>query len=122
MNKRFMSKGLDQRELSAARCDLNNLADCTSKGLAIGISHNGGDSRYSVVTIHKVANDKSYSVKIMDLRIYWDEKKASFEFKQAIARARKIICDHNKSLSLFHNALKSPHLYAPAYLATKSSF
>ena len=98
MSKHFISKNLERCSLSVARCELNNLADCTSKGLTIGVSHIGGNARYSVLTIHKVANDNSYGVQVMNQKIGWDTGNASDNFKQVIVAARKIICDHNKAL------------------------
>jgi hypothetical protein len=96
MPKHFIPKNLERCSLSVARCELNNLADCTSKGLAIGVSHLGGNNRYSVVTIHKMAADDSYGVVAMNVRINWDDSTASLQFKQAILAARKVICEHNK--------------------------
>ena len=98
MNKHFLPKNLERCSLSVARCELNNLADCTLKGLAIGVSHLGGNSRYSVVTIHKMALDDSYGVVVLNVRINWDDNAVGQQFKQAILAARKVICDHNKSL------------------------
>jgi len=100
MPKHFIPKNLERCSLSVARCELNNLADCTSKGLAIGISHLGGEARHSVVTIHKMASDDSYGVVVMNKRIDWDCSSSAQQFKQAILAARKVICDHNKLLKL----------------------
>jgi hypothetical protein len=98
MPKHFITKNLERCSLSVARCELNKLADCTSKGLAIGVSHIGGCSRHSVVTIHKVTADNSYSIGLMNRTIPWDAETANVQFKQAIVDARKVICEHNKSI------------------------
>lgn len=117
MSKHFMPKNLERCSLSVARCELNNLTDCTSKGLAIGVSHLGGEARYSVVTIHKVALDNSYGVVVMNMRINWDDKQAIPLFKQAILAARKVICEHNKLLKLSTHPLKVSTSHQPAALS-----
>ena len=95
-----MPKNLERCSLSVARCELNNLTDCSSKGLVIGVSHIGGDTQHSVVTIHNMAIDKSYGVLVMNKQINWVDLDVISQFKQAIIRARKIICEHNKLLKL----------------------
>lgn len=119
MSKHFVPKNLERGSLSVARCELNNLADCTSKGLAIGVSHLGGNSRYSVVTIHKMALDDSYGVAVLNVRINWDDKAVGQLFKQAILAARKVICEHNKSLK---PADKAPFIKDAAELPAKDIF
>lgn len=98
--KKITASNLEQATLAVARCELNNLADCTSPGLSVGVSHIGGESRHSVVTIHKVASDNSYAVPVMNVRIDWDSANVIEQFKHAILAARKVICDHNKSLKV----------------------
>lgn len=108
-NKFFMPASFDSCSLSVARCELNNLADCTSNGLAVGVSHIGGDTRCSVLTIHKMAPDRSYGVIALNIKIKWDVKNSTAQFKQAIIAARKVICEHNKLLkaSAISSELKS---------------
>ena len=116
MSKYFITKNLERCSLSVARCELNNLIDCTSKGLAIGVSHLGGESRHSVVTIHKTAPDERYSVVVMNVRINWDDSSVSQQFKKAILAARKVICEHNKLLKLSPHPLKTSSSHQPAAL------
>ncbi|MFT6586053.1 MAG: hypothetical protein ACJAUY_000634 [Cognaticolwellia sp.] len=99
-HKKFAVSNLDNATLSVARCELSNLTDCISEGLSIGVSHIGGDFCHSVITIHKVALDKSYCVTVMNVIIGWDMKNTIHQFKEAILMARKIICDHNKLLNI----------------------
>jgi hypothetical protein len=119
MNKHFIPTNLERCSLSVARCELNNLADCTSKGLAIGVSHLGGDTRYSVVTIHKTAADNSYGISVMNTRIPWDAETTMHQFKQAIVAARKVICEHNK---LIKSGSKVPLIQNAAERPAKGTF
>lgn len=98
LNKHFIPKNLERCSLSVARCELTNLADCTSKGLTIAVSHIGGDTQNSVLTIHKIAADNSFAVLVMNIKINWCDLSAILQFKQAIVAARKIICEHNTLL------------------------
>lgn len=117
MTKHFIPKNLERCSLSVARCELNNLTDCTSKGLVIGVTNLGGEARYSVVTIHKTAADNSYSISVMNMCIYWDAKTANHQFKQAILAARKVICEHNKFLKLSSLPLNATASQEPAALS-----
>jgi hypothetical protein len=96
--KQFTASNLEQATLAVARCELNKLTDCTSKGLTVGVSHLGGVSRCSVITIHKSSPDGNYGVVVVDTKIKWDENDAIQQFKQAILNARKVIADHNKQI------------------------
>jgi hypothetical protein len=96
--KQFTASNLEHATLAVARCGLNKLTDCTSKGLTVGVSHLGGVSRCSVITIHKSSPDGDYGVLVMNIKIKWDENEAIQQFKQAILKARKVISDHNKKI------------------------
>lgn len=108
----FIPGNLESSSLAIARCALNNLADCSTKGLTVATSHVGGQSQISSITVHK-GNVGDNLINVYSKTFSWSSPDVVQDIKTAIIDVRKIISTENKRIRLAMPHSKTNNITEP---------